>query len=137
MTPERSGRRMTAIRNGFSALRRRAGFLAIMLAGIDVVTHADNPAGLDPRVTIGAYMNGILPTMTSQQMPATLSAAGVFTDTAARTPHPGFVAYELNSPLWTDGALKSRFIGLPFDSTEPNNPVLSPQIGFAPTGAWT
>ena len=68
-------------------------------------------------------------------MPSLLSLTGAFSDTAARTPTAGLVPYELNSPLWTDGALKSRLIALPFDGTV-GSPG-SPTIGFNPTGSWT
>ena len=139
MTQKVPRRYINALRRGYTTARRRIGVLAMLLAGIAAVTHADNPttAGLDGRVTIGAYMNGILPTAASDPMPLTLTATGVFTSTPARTPHPGLVPFELNSPLWTDGALKSRFIALPFDSNDPNNATASPRIGFMPSGSWT
>ena len=98
------------------------------------LTFAVTP-GLDSRVVIGAYLNGMLPSTAAGEMPLQLSVTGAFTDTTARTPHPGLVPYELNSPLWTDGAVKSRFIALPFDGAAGS--VGSPQIGFSPTGSWT
>ena len=98
------------------------------------LTFAVTP-GLDSRTPIGAYLDGKLPTTTAGAMPLLLSATGAFTDTAARTPHPGLVPYELNSPLWTDGALKSRFIALPFDGTVGS--MASPTIGFNASGSWT
>ncbi len=60
-------------------------------------------------------------------MPATLSATGLFTDLAALTPSPALIDYELNSPLWSDGARKQRWFVLPDAQT----------IGFAADGAWT
>ncbi|MEP7155876.1 MAG: fibronectin type III domain-containing protein, partial [Betaproteobacteria bacterium] len=123
-------------------LRRRrialTGVLAMALVGIAAVSHADGPQpGLDGRATIGAYMNGTLPTLPSQPMPVTLSQTNVFTDTPNRIIHAGFVPYALNSPLWTDGAEKSRFIAVPFSAADPENPTLSPKVGFAPDGSWT
>ena len=91
--------------------------------------------GLDTRAPIGAYLNGVLPTAATDPMPQFLSQTGAFTDTATRTPHPGLVPYALNSPLWTDGANKSRFIALPFDGTIGS--AASPKIGFNETGSWT
>ncbi|MBL0125252.1 MAG: hypothetical protein IPP88_22115 [Betaproteobacteria bacterium] len=128
---------MISRRNGSHVLRRRTGILAIMLAGIAALSHADSQVGLDARVSIGAYMNGMLPATSSDPMPATLTLTGVFTDVPARTPHPGFMPYDVNSPLWTDGAEKSRFIAIPFNSSEPTNPVTSPRIGFAANGSWS
>jgi uncharacterized repeat protein (TIGR03806 family) len=61
------------------------------------------------------------------QFPATLSATGLFADTASLTPAPGLVEYEVTAPLWSDNALKKRWIALP--GTQ--------RIGFSPTDAWT
>jgi uncharacterized repeat protein (TIGR03806 family) len=46
-------------------------------------------------------------------MPATLSATGLFTDTAALTPAPFLVDYSVNAPFWSDGAVKRRWFVLP------------------------
>ncbi|MEZ6008973.1 MAG: PQQ-dependent sugar dehydrogenase [Planctomycetota bacterium] len=59
--------------------------------------------------------------------PATLSATGLFTNLATLTPAAGLVPYEVNSPLWSDGARKRRWIGLPG----------STQIAFDPSGPWS
>jgi uncharacterized repeat protein (TIGR03806 family) len=58
--------------------------------------------------------------------PQTLSATGLFTNTAALQPHPGLIEFDVNSPLWSDGAAKRRWIALPDGS----------RIGFSPTEAW-
>ena len=87
--------------------------------------------GLDSRAIVGAYLNSALPSTAANAMPDRLSQTGTFSDMATRTPIAGLVPYELNSPLWTDGALKSRFIALPYDGT-----ANSPTITFAPTGSW-
>ena len=42
-----------------------------------------------------------------------MSATGVFSSTKDATPAAGLIAYEVNSPLWSDGADKQRFIALP------------------------
>lgn len=47
--------------------------------------------------------------------PALLSETGAFTDTANMEPAPFLVPYEVNSPLWSDGALKKRWIVMPND----------------------
>jgi uncharacterized repeat protein (TIGR03806 family) len=72
---------------------------------------------LEPVVTSGS----------GPTMPATLSATGLFTDLAQLAPAPGMVDYELNSPLWSDGAVKKRWLVLPAGQT----------IGFDATEAWT
>ena len=48
--------------------------------------------------------------------PRLLSQTGVYQSTERNTVHPGLVPYSVNSPLWSDGAVKHRFIGLPGDS---------------------
>lgn len=47
------------------------------------------------------------------EMPATLSAFGFFNDAPGQVPAPGVVAYRLNTPLWSDGADKLRFVYVP------------------------
>jgi hypothetical protein len=93
------------------------------------------PAGLDNRSSIGAYLGGNMPTTPGGARPTTLSATGAFSNTAAMTPHAGLVPYGVNSPFWTDGAAKSRWIGLPYDGGAPGS-AGAPQIGFSATGNW-
>ena len=50
---------------------------------------------------------------TTQQPPATLSATGVFSDTASLTPAAGVLPFTVNSPLWSDNAVKQCWIALP------------------------
>lgn len=59
-------------------------------------------------------------------LPATLSATGVFADVAALAPAPGLLAYDVQSPLWSDGASKQRWISLPPDT----------HIGFSENEPW-
>lgn len=46
-------------------------------------------------------------------MPRTLAEFGFFRDAAAREPVAGLIPYELNTPLWSDGADKLRYIYVP------------------------
>ncbi|HEM46347.1 MAG TPA: hypothetical protein ENO23_04790, partial [Alphaproteobacteria bacterium] len=48
--------------------------------------------------------------------PTLLSQTGLFADTAALTPAPGLVEYDVRSPLWSDRALKRRWLALPAGS---------------------
>ncbi|MGQ0503347.1 MAG: PQQ-dependent sugar dehydrogenase [Panacagrimonas sp.] len=59
--------------------------------------------------------------------PQSLSQTGLFTDTLNLVPNPGLIEYQLNAPLWSDGSLKRRWIGLPNGSA----------IGFTAAQAWT
>ena len=109
-----------------------AAALATAIAGVIGLSHAVEPAGLDNRAIIGAYLDGKLPLTASGNLPALLSETSTYSNTPARIPHPGLIPYDVNSALWTDGSLKSRYIGLPYDGT-----TNSPKVGFTPTGAWT
>ena len=45
--------------------------------------------------------------------PARLSDTGLYADLATMTPAPGLVPYDVNVPLWSDGATKERLLALP------------------------
>ena len=45
--------------------------------------------------------------------PTRLSETGLFLSVADREPHPALIPYSVNSPLWSDGAIKRRFIAIP------------------------
>lgn len=62
----------------------------------------------------------------ASELPAALSGTGLFSDVAALTPVPGLVEYEVNSPLWSDRALKRRWLALPAGE----------RISFAADGDW-
>lgn len=49
-------------------------------------------------------------------LPATLSAFGFFADGAAQKPARGVTPYRVNTPLWSDGAEKLRFVYVPAGS---------------------
>ncbi|MDG2055541.1 MAG: PQQ-dependent sugar dehydrogenase [Phycisphaerales bacterium] len=53
-------------------------------------------------------------------LPQRLSQTGVFADLATLTPAPGFIPYEVKSPLWSDNAVKSRWICVPGDGSSVN-----------------
>ena len=45
--------------------------------------------------------------------PRRLSDTGLFLSVKDHKPHPGLIGYSVNSPLWSDGAFKERFIAMP------------------------
>jgi hypothetical protein len=63
---------------------------------------------------------------TAPTIPLKLSQTGLFTDTARLVPDEGLIEYDVNSPLWSDGSTKRRWISLP----DPD------RIGFHATGNW-
>src|SRR5262249_29878406 len=58
--------------------------------------------------------------------PRKLSESGLFASVAGHRPHPALIPYSVNSPLWSDGTHKERFIALP--NLE--------RIGFQASGFW-
>ncbi len=54
-----------------------------------------------------------MPANVGGSLPSTLSATGLFSNTANLTPKAGMIPYTVNSPLWSDNAQKVRWIGLP------------------------
>ena len=59
--------------------------------------------------------------------PRTLSATRAFRDLKSLAPRPGLVPSEVNSPFWSDGAIKSRWVAVPEGRT----------IGFEAAGPWS
>lgn len=94
------------------------------------------PFGLTNLVANPAYFN--LPNafngLNFAALPAKLSLTGVFTNTLAMTPYTGLIPMQPNSPLWSDGAVKTRYFAVPNHS---GNPTAESQIGYSPTGFWT
>ncbi len=85
---------------------------ALALAGT-VTTRAADPAGVDAALVAG------------DAMPRALSEFGFFSDGARQVPAAGVVPYRLNTPLYSDGADKLRFVYLPAGARmEANGPDL-------------
>ena len=59
-------------------------------------------------------------------LPRLLSSTGIFRSLETLEAVPGFVPYDVNSPLWSDGAQKRRWIALPART----------RIGFRAEGEW-
>jgi uncharacterized repeat protein (TIGR03806 family) len=59
-------------------------------------------------------------------VPRHLSELGIFRDMSTLEPVEGFVSYTVQSPLWSDGAHKRRWLMLPHDET----------IAFRANGPW-
>ena len=60
-------------------------------------------------------------------LPATLSQLGIFIDLTNLTPADFLIPYTVNSPLWSDGAVKTRWFTIPTNTT----------IHFTANGEWT
>lgn len=70
----------------------------------------------------------------SALLPERLSEVGVFADVGRLEPAPGVYPYEVNAPLWSDGAVKRRWILLPGDGSDPD--PSTDRIEFSPREAW-
>lgn len=66
------------------------------------------------------------PAITQPEFPKLLSQTGLFANTQTHEPAPGVIPYSVNSPLWSDGAHKERFIAVPGNK----------QIEYHPTESW-
>ncbi len=58
--------------------------------------------------------------------PRRLSQTGLFRDVASELPAEGVIPYSINSPLWSDGAIKKRWLAVPGSET----------VSFTPRGSW-
>jgi len=89
------------------------------------------PYGLASNGIVPAFLN--MPQTFGGTLPALLSGTGAFANTTNRTPAGGLIPYVPNTALWSDAAVKSRYLALP------NGGLLTPdkQIGFLPTNSWT
>ncbi|HEV2842692.1 MAG TPA: hypothetical protein VGW39_15320 [Chthoniobacterales bacterium] len=90
------------------------------------------PYGLDNRDPIGPYLNNAMPP-TNGAFPALLSATGAFSNLNTLTPSTGLIPFAVNSPLWSDAAIKSRWVAVPNDGPPYTS---AEQIAFVPVGEW-
>jgi hypothetical protein len=90
------------------------------------------PYGLSTNGPVSPFLN--MPTTFNGALPLLLSGTGAFADTANRVAASGLIPYSPNTPLWSDAAVKSRYLAVPN-----NGGAMTPneQIGFLPTNSWT
>jgi hypothetical protein len=90
------------------------------------------PYGLTTNAPVPAFLN--MPTTYTGTLPTLLSQTGAYSDTPNRIPAPGLIPYIPNTPLWSDNAVKSRYLAVPNSGG-----LLTPnqQIAFLPTNSWT
>jgi uncharacterized repeat protein (TIGR03806 family) len=90
------------------------------------------PYGLTNLAASPAFFN--MPTTFNGSLPLLLSQTGVFSNTPSMTPAGGLIPYIPNTPLWSDGALKTRYMAVPNSG---GVITTGQQIKFAATGPWT
>jgi uncharacterized repeat protein (TIGR03806 family) len=76
----------------------------------------------------------------SANFPRKLSETGLFQSVAAHKLSPGAIPYSVNSPLWSDGTYKERYLVLPPSTAASPNTVAkantAARIDFSPRGSW-
>jgi uncharacterized repeat protein (TIGR03806 family) len=99
---------------------------------ITVTAGTGQPYGIGSRLPVAPFLN--MPPTIDGTLPALLSQTGVFTNTPTMSPLNALIPYDVNVPLWSDGAVKTRWMSVP-NTGAPYTP--DEQIGFAPAGEWT
>jgi mono/diheme cytochrome c family protein len=114
---------------------RRWLALTLTAAGLMGATaFGQPPYGLDSREPIGPYLNNVMPPANGAfAFPPVLSATGAFSNVANLSPATGLIPFVVNSPLWSDGAIKTRWVAVPNDGPPY---AAGEQIGFVPEGEW-
>ncbi|MCH8923118.1 MAG: PQQ-dependent sugar dehydrogenase, partial [Planctomycetes bacterium] len=70
------------------------------------------------------------------QFPRKLSQTGLFASTKDHRPAAGLIPYSVNAPLWSDAAVKERFIALPGNSQIELDTVTYPQPAPGAPPGW-
>jgi uncharacterized repeat protein (TIGR03806 family) len=104
---------------------------------ITINAGASAPYGLTTNAPVPAFLNTmptLIPAALPGAVPALLSQTGVYSDTPNRVPAAGLIPYAPNTPLWSDGALKTRYMAVPNHAG-----ALTPdeQITFSPANSWS
>lgn len=105
------------------AIATKTGNVDSVVASAAFTINGTTPYGLPYRDDI----TGLNVPQTAASLPAKLSQTGIFSSLSTLTANPGIVPYDVNSPLWSDAAVKTRWIALPAGG----------KIGFAATGEWS
>ena len=103
-------------------------------APINITVNSGSGAayGMTTNPPVNAFLN--MPSSFNGVLPPLLSQTGAYSDTPNRIPSSGLIPYIPNVPLWSDGAVKSRYMAVPN-----NGGAITPneQIAFLPTNYWT
>jgi len=84
----------------------------------------------------GIYRLVKAPPAAASNFPRKLSETGVFASTKDHVPAKALIPYSVNSELWSDGAVKERFLGLPGNSKIEYETVTYPQPAPGSVPGW-
>jgi uncharacterized repeat protein (TIGR03806 family) len=105
-----------------------------------IITFAEDAAG---EVFLVDYMNGTIyglapapKTATTPSFPRKLSETGLFASTKDHVPAPGLIPYSVNAELWSDHAIKERFLALPGTTQIDFDTALYPQPAPGAPPGW-
>jgi uncharacterized repeat protein (TIGR03806 family) len=73
---------------------------------------------------------------TAAAFPRKLSETGLFASVKDHKPAPGLIPYSVNAQLWSDGALKERYLALPGEGKIEYNAVEYPQPAPGAPRGW-
>jgi uncharacterized repeat protein (TIGR03806 family) len=76
------------------------------------------------------------PPSDAPQFPRKLSETGLFVSTKDLTPAVGLIPYSVNSELWSDGAIKERYLAIPGAGQIEYNTVTYPQPAPGSIPGW-
>ncbi|MFN0055110.1 MAG: PQQ-dependent sugar dehydrogenase [Planctomycetales bacterium] len=127
-----------------AALRYEQGQVTAQKELVDtplrIITFAEDPQG---ELLLVDYMNGTLyqlvpaeKTAPTAPFPRKLSETGLFASTREHVPAPGLIPYSVNAELWSDHAIKERFLALPGDSQIEFDTVTYPQPSPGAPAGW-
>ncbi|MCY2966535.1 MAG: PQQ-dependent sugar dehydrogenase [Planctomycetota bacterium] len=105
-----------------------------------IVTFAEDDAG---EIFLVDYMNGTFYELapntaksTAADFPRKLSETGLFASTKDHVPAAGLIPYSVNAELWSDNAIKERFLALPGDGQIEFDGVEYPQPAPGAPRGW-
>jgi uncharacterized repeat protein (TIGR03806 family) len=76
------------------------------------------------------------PAVNAPKFPRKLSETGLFASTKDHTPAPGVIPYSVNAELWSDGAVKDRFMAIPGDGKIDYDAMTYPQPAPGARPGW-
>lgn len=88
---------------------------------------------------IGGQLHQLVPVpqqAATPPFPKKLSETGLFASTKDHVVAPGLIPYSVNSPLYSDNALKDRYLALPGDSQIEYNAIVYPQPAPGAPAGW-